>query len=121
MFPADGRCKTFCERADGFERGEGGAAVCQRPLDEALAAGDVILCVVRGSTTIHKGGGASLRAMRGPAIQHKVQMALLDAGLTPGDMRLVEASGLGEPYGAWGRCRDISMCLSACSVPGLMR
>lgn len=99
MFPADGRCKTFCERADGFERGEGGAAVCQRPLDEALAANDVVLCVVRGSTTIHKGGGASLRAMRGPAIQHKVRMALLDAGLAPGDMRLIEASGLGEPYG----------------------
>lgn len=99
MFPGDGRCKTFCERADGFERGEGGAAVCHRPLNEALDDGDIVLAVVRGSTTIHKGGGASLRAMRGPAIQHKVLMALLDAGMAPGEMRTIEASGLGEPYG----------------------
>jgi acyl transferase domain-containing protein len=71
MFPKDGRCKTFDAAADGFERGEGSAAVCQRLLDEAQAAQDIILAVVCGSTTIHKGGGASLRAMRGPAIQHK--------------------------------------------------
>ena len=99
MFPKDGRCKTFDASADGFERGEGAAAVCQRALAEAAADGDIILAVVRGSTSIHKGGGASLRAMRGPAIQHKVRVALADAGMVPDDLRYIEASGLGEPYG----------------------
>ena len=99
MFPKDGRCKTFDAAADGFERGEGSAAVCQRLLSEASADGDAILAVVLGSTTIHKGGGASLRAMRGPAIQHKVRVALADAQMQPDDLRYIEASGLGEPYG----------------------
>jgi len=99
MFPKDGRCKTFDASADGFERGEGSAAVVQRPLLEATADSDAILAVVRGSTTIHKGGGASLRAMRGPAIQQKVRIALQDAGMQPHDLRYIEASGLGEPYG----------------------
>lgn len=94
-----GRCKTFDAAADGFERGEGSGAVCQRALSEASAAGDPILAVVRGSTSIHKGGGASLRAMRGPAIQHKVRTALADAGMTTDQLRYIEASGLGEPYG----------------------
>ena len=99
MFPKDGRCKTFDASADGFERGEGSVAICQRPLVEATEATDLVLAVVRGSTTIHKGGGASLRAMRGPAIQQKVHAALSDAGLTPNDIRYLEASGMGEPYG----------------------
>ena len=99
MFPKDGRCKTFDASADGFERGEGAAAVCQRALVEAAADGDIIFAVVRGSTSIHKGGGASLRAMRGPAIQHKVRVALADAGMAPDELRYIEASGLGEPYG----------------------
>ena len=54
---------------------------------------------VRGSATIHKGGGASLRALRGPAIQQKVCKALVDANMCPDEIKYVEASGLGEPIG----------------------
>ena len=58
-----------------------------------------VVILVRGSSTIHKGGGASLRALRGPAIQHKVRAALADAAMSPHELKYIEASGLGEPYG----------------------
>ena len=37
--------------------------------------------------------------MRGPAIIHKVEQALRDARMQPRELRYVEASGLGEPFG----------------------
>ena len=36
---------------------------------------------MRGSSTIHKGGGASMRALRGPAIQLLVRAALDHAAM----------------------------------------
>ena len=121
MFPSDGRCKTFDAAADGFERGEGAGAVMFRNAAEVNAARatpeeaaslarardasdespepERVLAFVRGSATVHKGGGASLRALRGPAIQHKVRAALADADMTPREVKYVEASGLGEPFG----------------------
>ena len=99
LFPADGRCKTFDAAADGFERGEAAEAIALRPLAEAQAGGDSIMAVISGSAVIHKGGGASLRAMRGPAIVMKVAAALKDARMAPSGLGYMEASGLGEPFG----------------------
>ena len=114
MFPKDGRCKTFDASADGFERGEGAGAIMAKNFHEVEsivnngkimnsltypAETERVLAIVRGSATIHKGGGASLRALRGPAIQHKVHMALSDANMTPVELKYIEASGLGEPFG----------------------
>lgn len=73
MFPKDGRCKTFDATADGFERGEGAATLAFRHAQDACHHNDNIVAYVCGSACIHKGGGASLRAMRGPAIQQKVR------------------------------------------------
>ena len=95
LFARDGRCKTFDAAADGFERGEGCGALVMRPL--SAASNDLIVATVAGAAIVHKGGGASLRAMRGPAIIHKTQAALRDAGLLPSELKLIEASGLGEP------------------------
>src|SRR5205823_1229799 len=45
----DGRCFTFDSRANGYVRGEGGGVVVLKPLARALADGDPIYCVIRGS------------------------------------------------------------------------
>jgi len=100
MFPRDGRCKTFDEHADGFERGEGiGALIIQVHSSLKPIKTDHVWAKLMGSSCIHKGGGASLRALRGPAIEYKVKNALRDANIMPNDIAYIEASGLGEPLG----------------------
>ena len=97
MFANDGRCKTFDANADGFERGEGVGATLLRNAAEMCDENSLVY--IAGSVSIHKGGGASLRALRGPAIQLKVHRALEAANMEPNDVKYIEASGLGEPYG----------------------
>jgi acyl carrier protein/LPS sulfotransferase NodH len=97
MFPVDGRCKTFDVRADGFERGEGVIAMRLHALNVFCV--NTRLGLLMGSSCIHKGGGASLRALRGPAIEYKVRCALSNSKLLPMDISYVETSGLGEPLG----------------------
>ena len=75
MFPIDGRCKTFDVRADGFERGEGVIAMRLHLL--GVLHVNTRFGLLMGSSCIHKGGGASLRALRGPAIEYKVRCCLL--------------------------------------------
>src|SRR5690606_35053238 len=55
MMAADGRCKAFDARADGFVRGEGGAVLVLKRLSDAVAAGDRILGVIRGSAVNQDG------------------------------------------------------------------
>ena len=49
MLAADGRCKTFDSRADGFVRSEGCGVVVLKRLSDAQANGDNILALIRGS------------------------------------------------------------------------
>ncbi len=49
MMAPDGHCKTFDAGANGYVRGEGCAVVVLRRLSDALADGDRILAVIRGS------------------------------------------------------------------------
>src|SRR5262249_34417758 len=45
----DGRCWTFDERANGYARGEGAGMVVLKPLDRAIADGDPIYALIRGT------------------------------------------------------------------------
>ncbi len=60
MLSVDGRCKTFDAAANGFARSEGAGMVLLKPLHQALADGDSIYAVIKGSTVNHDGRTAGL-------------------------------------------------------------
>ncbi|MEU3262040.1 SDR family NAD(P)-dependent oxidoreductase, partial [Streptomyces albidoflavus] len=94
-----GGCFTFDERADGYVPGEGGGAVVLKRLDTALADGDRILCLVRGSATNNDPGGATLTAPTAEAQSDVLTSAYCSAGIGPGAVRYVELHGTGTPTG----------------------
>ncbi|MEV6118572.1 type I polyketide synthase, partial [Streptomyces sp. NPDC052109] len=95
----DGRCYTFDERADGFVRGEGGAVLVLKPLSAALADGDTVHAVIRGSATNNDGGGATLTAPRPEAQEEVLRLACASAGVSPAELSYVELHGTGTPLG----------------------
>ncbi|MEU0133894.1 beta-ketoacyl synthase N-terminal-like domain-containing protein, partial [Streptomyces sp. NPDC006296] len=94
-----GRCHTFDERADGYVPGEGGGAVVLKRLDTALADGDRILCLVRGSATNNDHAGATLTAPTAEAQSDVLTSAYRNAGIAPEAVDYVELHGTGTPTG----------------------
>jgi acyl transferase domain-containing protein len=99
MMAADGRCKTFDERADGFVRGEGCGVVALKRLSDALPAGDRVLALIRGTAINQDGASSGLTVPNGLAQQAVVRAALKAAGLEPHDVDYIEAHGTGTAVG----------------------
>jgi acyl transferase domain-containing protein/acyl carrier protein len=99
MMAADGRCKTFDRRADGFVRGEGCGIVVLKRLSDALQAGDPILAVIRGSAINQDGHSAGLTAPHLQAQQEVIRQALIQARVKPEQIDLIEAHGTGTSLG----------------------
>lgn len=55
LYAADGHCRAFDARATGFVPGDGAGAVILRRLDDAVASGDCIRAVIRGSAMTNDG------------------------------------------------------------------
>ncbi|RKT54433.1 type I polyketide synthase [Saccharothrix australiensis] len=94
----DGRCYTFDARANGYVRGEGGGAVVLKPLAAALADGDRVYCVVRGSAVCH-GGGSSVTVPDVAAQEEVLRRAYRDAEVDPALVGYVELHGTGTRVG----------------------
>lgn len=121
MLAADGRCKSFDARADGFALGEGGGIVLVKRLQDALDDGNPILGIVRGTAINEDGRSSSLTAPNGLAQQAVMRQALKQAKLEPHLVGYIEAHGSGTPLGdpieaesiesvyGNGRCTPLSM------------
>ncbi len=99
MLSADGRCKTFSARADGYVRGEGVGMLFIRKLSDAERDGDPILGVVRGTAINHGGHANSLTAPNTQAQADLLRTAYANAGVDPRTVGYIEAHGTGTALG----------------------
>lgn len=95
-----GHTYAFDRRADGYVRGEGAGLVLLKPLPAALADGDRIHAVIRGSAVGNAGHGPAAQTVPSARGQAEViRRALAEAGLAAGDVDYVEAHGTGTRIG----------------------
>ena len=99
MMAADGRCKTFDASADGFVRGEGCGVVVLKRLSDAVADGDNILAVIRGTGVNQDGRSSGLTVPNGISQQDVIRRALTTAGIEPNEVGYVESHGTGTSLG----------------------
>jgi acyl transferase domain-containing protein/acyl carrier protein len=96
----DGRVKAFDASADGFVFGNGAGVVVLKRLDEALADGDRVLAVVKGSAVNNDGSvkvGYTATSVEG---QSEVIARALDlAGVSAESIGYVETHGTGTALG----------------------
>ncbi|MFF9477123.1 type I polyketide synthase, partial [Streptomyces roseolus] len=95
----DGTAYTFDARANGFVRGEGAGVVVLKPLDRALADGDRIYGVIRGSAVNNDGATPGLTVPSAAAQEQVLREAYAKAGVTPAEVQYVELHGTGTPVG----------------------
>ncbi|MCB9684409.1 MAG: SDR family NAD(P)-dependent oxidoreductase [Alphaproteobacteria bacterium] len=87
--------RAFDAGADGYVRGEGCVVLVLRRLSEALADGDPVLGVVRGTAVAHGGGAAGLLV---PSVEGEEQVmrdALADARAVPAEVEHVACHAVG--------------------------
>jgi len=96
----DGRCRPFDEEASGTVRGNGACAVVLKRRSAALAAGDHVWALIKGSAVNNDGREKVGFTAPGPRGQAAVIAAALErAGVPPESIELIEAHGTGTPLG----------------------
>ena len=99
MLSADGHCKTFDAKADGYVRSEGCGIVVLKPLQRAIRDGDNVISIIRGSAINQDGASNGLTAPNPQSQQSVIREALSAAKLAPHQVSYVEAHGTGTSLG----------------------
>jgi acyl transferase domain-containing protein/acyl carrier protein len=96
----DGHCRTFDAQARGTVFGDGIGIVVVKRLEEALADGDAIYAIIKGSAVNNDGAlkvGYTAPSVTGQA--EAISMALENAGVSPETIGYVEAHGTATEMG----------------------
>lgn len=96
----DGHCRAFDAAANGTVGGNGVGVVVLKRLEDAVAAGDNIWAVIKGSAI--NNDGALKIGYTAPSIQGQagvIAAAQAKAGVDPGEITYIEAHGTGTPLG----------------------
>src|ERR1700761_7934866 len=100
MLSPDGRSKFGDASADGYVRSEGAALVLLKPLDRAIADGDPIYAVIRGSAVNNDGRSSGLLISPSRNGQEALlRAAFRNADVDPGTIDYIEAHGTGTLVG----------------------
>ena len=100
MLAPDGRCRFGDNSGGGYVRSEGAGMVVLKPLADALANGDHIYAVLRGSAVNNDGNSSG--AMGRPSVIGQAELirsALRDGGVRASQLQYVEAHGTGTRAG----------------------
>ncbi len=100
LFAPDGHCRAFDAAARGTVFGNGAGVVVLRRLEDAIADGDPIRAVIRGSAVNNDGAVKVGFTAPSEAGQTRViSEALAIAGVDAGSVQYVETHGTGTPLG----------------------
>ncbi len=99
MLSHRGHCHSFGESADGFVPGEGVGVIVLKRLSRALADGDHVHAVIRGSGIGQDGTTNGITAPNGQAQQRLECGIYRKFGIDPARIRMVEAHGTGTSLG----------------------
>jgi len=102
MLSATGRIRPFDAHADGTIFGYGVGAVLLRPLEDAIASGNPIHAVIRGSSTSNDGNPPGKKSFVAPSPTGQIPAiagALEDGQIDPDTIGYVEAHGTGTLLG----------------------
>ncbi|MFD5829161.1 thioester reductase domain-containing protein [Lentzea sp. NPDC060358] len=100
LLSEDGFCRSFDAKSTGTSFSSGVGVVALRRLADALADGDPVLAVVKGSAVGNDGADRPGYTAPSPAgVAEVVATALRIAGVSADDLRYVEAHGSGTPLG----------------------
>ena len=99
MLSLEGRCKTFDSSADGYVRGEGVGVIVLKPLANAIAAGDIISGVIKGTAVNHGGHVSSLTVPNPNAQADVIVAACKRANISADSIAYIETHGTGTSLG----------------------
>ncbi|MFI1366366.1 type I polyketide synthase [Streptomyces griseochromogenes] len=100
IFSPDGRCRAFDADARGTVLGSGVGIVVLKPLTAALAEGDTVHAVIKGTAV--NNDGAAKTGFTAPSVERQaavIREAQRAAGCPPETIGYVEAHGTGTPLG----------------------
>lgn len=94
-----GECHAFDETASGYARGEGAGVILIKKLGQALADGDTIHAVIRGSG-VNQDGHTDGISLPNPSAQIELLASVYEkSGVAPAEVDYVEAHGTGTQAG----------------------
>ena len=112
LLAPDGKCKSFDANANGYVRSEGAGMVLLKPYHQAIADGDQIYAVIRGSAVNSDGRSNGMVAPNLRAQIECVRQAFANAGIEPRQTQYVEAHGTGTRQGDPIEMRALGTVLS---------
>ncbi|MGW0563119.1 SDR family NAD(P)-dependent oxidoreductase [Streptomyces sp. NPDC003016] len=99
LLASEAPARSFGAGGDGYVSAEGVGAVLLKPLASALADGDAVYAVIKGSAVNHSGRTPGIRVPSVAAQAALIEDCLNRAGVDPGSLGCLEAHGTGTEIG----------------------
>ncbi|MGW0791222.1 SDR family NAD(P)-dependent oxidoreductase [Streptomyces sp. NPDC002911] len=99
LLASEAPARSFGAGGDGYVSAEGVGAVLLKPLASALADGDAVYAVIKGSAVNHSGRTPGIRVPSVAAQAAVVEDCLNRAGVDPASLGCLEAHGTGTEIG----------------------